>query len=177
MTPVYPLSRGHIRLNISNQDRFEGPKRVQLVEIRPTGPLGVRFPQESDPKRPLAALIWHFLAQNPPLPPSLGGRAIFHSFSPFLVLLSPPKGKKTVPLGPQTIFWGGTYQNLHHTLLYVMARGKILALDRGYTGGGQGVILTKFWPNSPKKRRKNVKNRREWTPSTFLGQNRSQMTL
>ena len=76
-----------------------------------------------------------FFSPKPPLPPHLGGRAIFHSFSPFLVLLSPPKGKKPVPLGPQTIFGGGMYQNLHHTLLYVMVRGKVL----DWTRGGQGV--------------------------------------
>ena len=92
MTPVYPLSRGHIRLNISNQDRFEGPKRVQLVEIRPTGPLGVRFPQESDPKRPLAALIWHFLAQKPPLPPSLGGEGNFSLIFPISSASESSKG-------------------------------------------------------------------------------------
>ena len=133
-TRIQTGSAGHIRLNISNQDRFEGSKRVQLVETRPTGPPGVRFPQESGPKRPLAALIWHFLAHNRPYP-SLGGRANFHSFSPFLVLLSPPKGKKPVPLGPRTIFWGGMYPNLYHTLLYVMVMGKVT--ER--TGTGQAL--------------------------------------
>ena len=87
------------------------------------------------PQRPLAALIWHFLAHNRPYPPLWGGRANFHSFSPFLVLLSPPKGKKPVPLGPRTIFWGGMYPNLYHTLLYVMVMGKVT--ER--TGTGQAL--------------------------------------
>ena len=134
-TRIRTGSGGDIRLNISNQDRLEGPKRVQLVETRPTGPPGVRFPPESGPKRPLVALIWHFLAHNPALPPSLGGRANFHSFSPFLVLLSPPKGKKPVPLGPRTIFGGGMYPNLYHTLLYVMVMDKVT--ER--TGTGQAL--------------------------------------
>ena len=51
------------------------------------------------------------------------------------MLLSPPKGKKPVPLGPQTIFGGGMYQNLHHTLLYVMVMGKVP--ER--TGTGQAL--------------------------------------
>ena len=148
MTPVYPLSRGHIRLNISNQDRFGGPKRVQLVEIRPTGPLGVRFPQESDPKRPLAALIWHFLAQKPPLPPSLGGRAIFHSFSPFLVLLSPLKGKKNGSVGSADHFLGGYVPKFAPYPTLCDGQGKNPGLgqgvDRGWTGGHFDQILAKF---------------------------------
>ena len=89
------------------------------------------WPQEASGSPNLA-----FFSPQPPLPPSLGGGgANFHSFSPFLVLLSPPKGKKPVPLGPRTIFWGGMYPNLYHTLLYVMVMGKVT--ER--TGTGQAL--------------------------------------
>ena len=147
-TRIQTGSAGHIRLNISNQDRFEGPKRVQLVETRPTGPPGVRFPQESGPKRPLAALIWHFLAHNRPYPPLWGGRANFHSFSPFLVLLSPPKGKKPVPLGPRTIFWGGYVPKFVPYPTLCDGHGQSHGEDRHRTSTGQALFLTpKFKKN------------------------------
>ena len=83
-----------------------------------------------------------FFSPKPPLPPHLGGRAIFHSFSPFLVLLSPPKGKKPVQLGPQTIFWGGYVPKFASYPTLCDGHGKSPGLDKGWTRGGQALFLT-----------------------------------